>query len=141
MADAKLGSKLKVRLVIKDENGEVFQKTADEPNELVLGEGTLIPGIEVSLVGMNPGDSKTVELKPKMHYGERNEEAVVEMDKEGFSDDVKVEKGETLEYRAEDGATTLFRIVDVNDEMVKLDGNHPLAGQTIAVDIKVEDVE
>ena len=141
MAKAKLGSKLKIKLAIKDEKGEDFQKTEDEADEIVLGEGLVVPGVEVSLVGMSPGDKKNVELKPEMHYGPRNEDLVFDIEKEGFNENIKLEKDQTLEYTYEDGTAAMFRVTEIDDKKVKLDGNHPLAGQTISVDIELVDVE
>ena len=87
MAGAKLGDKIKFHFVMKDEAGEIVeQSTEEEPAEIVLGEGDFFSGIEVSLTGMNPGETKTITLKPTMHYGPYVEELKVELSKDQIPD-------------------------------------------------------
>ncbi len=142
MAGAKLGDTVIVSLSIKDEKGELFdQSPEDDSEEIVIGEGMVLPGIEVSLVGMSQGDKKSVELNPKMHFGEMDDQLVFDMQKKEFPKEVNLTEGEILEYGFEDGSTAYFTISEVKDDKVTLDGNHPLAGQTIAVDIHMLEVK
>ncbi|NGX58572.1 MAG: FKBP-type peptidyl-prolyl cis-trans isomerase SlyD [Chlamydiae bacterium] len=142
MAGATIGDNVKFHFVIKDKKGKIFDQSEEkEPEEIVLGEGSIPSGIEVSLVGMSEGDSKTVDLKPNMHFGPRVEDLVIDVEIGQFPDDLKLEKGAVLEYGLDDGTSELFTIASIGDEMVKLDGNHPLAGQDVTVDLKVLVVE
>ncbi len=142
MAGAKLGDKIKFLFVIKDESGNVVDEIKeDEPEELVLGEGDTIPGIEVSLVGMATGDSKTVTLNPLMHFGPRFDDLQLDIEKDQFSDDVKLEEGGALEYGFDDGTTEFFTVVSIGDEMITLDGNHPFAGKELTVELKLLGIE
>jgi len=142
MAGAKLGDKVKFLFVIKDESGEVVDEVKEkEPEEIVLGAGDTIPGIEVSLVGMASGDSKTVTLKPDMHFGPRYEDLTLEIEKEQFSDADELEVGGALEYGFDDGSSEFFTITSIGDEMVSLDGNHPFAGKDLTVELKILDIE
>lgn len=142
MAGAKIGDKVKFHYAIKDEKGKTVDRTKDdEPEEIILGEGSIPAGIEVSLVGMNVGETKTVALKPNMHYGERIEEMQFDVDRDQFPKDMKLDKGEVVEFGFEDGTAGLFTIVKMGDKMVTIDGNHPLAGREITCELKVTDIE
>lgn len=138
MQGAKLGDKVLFSYTIKDEGGDVLEKIEeDSPEELVLGQGDTIPGIEVSLVGMNVGDKKSVTLDPPMHFGSYIDELKFDIPKETIPGEIKIEKGGVLEYEAEDGTSEFFTILSIGDEMISIDGNHPYAGKQLSVDIKV----
>ncbi len=138
MPGAKLGDKVLFSYTIKDESGDVLEKIdKDSAEELVLGQGDTIPGIEVSLVGMNAGDSKTVTLEPPMHFGSYIDALKFDIPKETIPGDLKIEKGGVLEYEAEDGTSEFFTILSIGDEMISVDGNHPYAGKSLSVEIKV----
>jgi len=142
MAGAKLGDKVKFTFVIMDDTGNVVDETKEnDPEEVVVGEGDTIPGIEVSLVGMASGESKTVKLDPLKHFGPRFEDLVIEVEKELFPEDAELKEGEALEYGYEDGSSDLFVISSVNEDTVTLDGNHPLAGKDLTVEISVLAIE
>jgi len=142
MAGAKLGDKVKFTYIIKDEDGNTVDEVLeDDAQELVVGEGDTLPGIEVSLVGMAKGESKTVKLDPQKHFGPRFEELVIELEKDVFPEDADLTEGEAMEYGYEDGSADLFMIVSVDDDTVTLDGNHPLAGKDLTVELKMIDIE
>ena len=92
MAGAKLGDKVKFHYVIKDDSGKVLENSPEnEPEELVIGEGDIFSGVEITLMGMSPGDSKAVTLKPPMHFGPRVDELKIDISMDQVPDDVKIE--------------------------------------------------
>lgn len=142
MAGAKLGDKVRFSFTIKDDSGKVVEEVKeDDPQEVVIGEGDTIPGIEVSLVGMASGELKTVVLDPLKHFGPRYEDLVVEVEKGIFPEDVEIEEGSVMEYTYEDGSSDLLTISKIDEDEVTLDGNHPLAGKELTVELKLLNIE
>jgi len=142
MAGATLGDKIKYLYVIKDESGKTLEEvTEKKPEEIVLGDGDTIPGIEVSLVGMSPNEKKTVTLVPSMHFGPLAEELKFDLEKEIIPDDVDLEEGGALEYTFDDGTTEFFTIVKIGDQMISVDGNHPFAGKDLTVELTLLGIE
>jgi FKBP-type peptidyl-prolyl cis-trans isomerase SlyD len=119
-------------------NGEVLDSSDEEgPLPYLHGHGNIISGLENALLGMKVGESKKLVVEPEDGYGEREEEALMEVPREEFPEEVPVEVGVELEVTDQDGDIMLVTISEVGDEMVTLDTNHPLAGFKLHFDIKV----
>jgi len=111
-----------------------------EPIVYVHGYGMLVPGLEKALVGLRAGDAKEVTVSPEEGFGERDEELVVEVERHEMPRPGAVEVGDELIAESADGEEAVMRIVDVTRDAVVLDGNHPLAGETLRYSILVRDV-
>lgn len=109
-------------------------------NELraIIGYGVLFPELEEQLDGLAEGSSRTVLLKPEHAFGLRNPEAQVEVDRADFPDDVAA--GDCYEAEDEDGRPVLLQVLDVSEEGVLVDSNHPLAGQTLRFEVVAQEV-
>lgn len=141
MTQAKSGDTIKVNYTGRLDNGEVFDTTENrQPFELVLGQTRVISGFENALVGMSPGESKTVKLPPGEAYGPRREEMVVTIDRNRIATDAEVEVGQALQLKASDGTPVAARVTQVNDADVVVDANHPLAGQALTFEISLLEV-
>ena len=106
----------------------------------VQGTGQIIPGLEEQLAGLNIGDKKKVVVSPDKGYGERDSNAVQKVSKKIFQNPEGLKVGSAVS--GQDGDKT-FRatIVDITDQDVTLDLNHPLAGKTLNFDIEVVDIQ
>lgn len=134
------GSYVKFHYELRDEKGKVIESTfGGEPLDYVHGEGQLIEGLEEYLEGEEPGFEGRVTLPPEKAYGEHRPDLVVYAGPENFDDSVELKEGEVVETEDPDGNPVQFRIVEITDDKVYLDGNHPLAGKTL--EFKVEVVE
>jgi FKBP-type peptidyl-prolyl cis-trans isomerase SlyD len=122
------------------EEGAVIDTTdGDEPLEYLHGRGQIIPGLEKALYGMVVGDEKQVTVKPADGYGEVDTEDNVFLPLESFPPDVALEIGESIYVRdSESDEEYQAFIVEIGEEEVRLDFNHPLAGQTLYFDVKIE---
>lgn len=109
-----------------------------EPLEFVMGAGTIIPGFEAAVSGKEKGDAVSVTIPPEQAYGNRNEEMVIVVPRSEVPDHIEPEEGMMLQIALEEGELDVV-ISRVTDEEIELDGNHPLAGQTLNFDIKVVD--
>ncbi len=139
---AEKGSTVKVHYTgtLKADGSQFDSSEGREPLEFKLGEGMVIAGFEKAVIGKSSGDKTTVEIPPAEAYGEPNDQLVFQVRKEQLPPNVELEEGIMLEIRSEDGQPAYVRVTAFDDEMVTLDGNHPLAGQTLVFDIEVVEV-
>ncbi len=119
-------------------DGELIDTSEGEgPLEYLHGHANIIPGLEKELDGMSVGESKKVEVSPKEGYGELDDEAILEIPREEFPENVPLQPGIELEITDDEGDTMFAQIVEVGDENILLDTNHPLAGKTLHFDVTV----
>ena len=119
-------------------DGEVIDSSTDEgPLEYLHGHSNIIPGLEKEITGMAIGDSKHVDVAPEEGYGLLDEEAVLEVDRSEFPENVPLESGIELEITDDDGELMYATITEVGEESIKLDTNHPLAGKTLHFDVEI----
>lgn len=126
------------REAVADESGlaEAHPDREYEPLTVEVGAGEVIEGLERALLGLEEGDSPTVTIPPEDAYGQWSEEHVHAYDTEEFAelaDGQPVEAGDFVQ--TEDGA--LAEIVQADDEVVRVDFNHGLAGETLEFDIEI----
>lgn len=143
MPKVKEGDTVKVHYTGKlTEDGTVFDSSRErEPLEFTLGDGQLIPGFEDAVVGLEEGDDTTVELDSENAYGERREDLELEVSKNDLPDNIDPQVGMQLQMQQqEDGQAIPVQITDVEDDFVKLDANHPLAGKDLTFDIELIEV-
>jgi peptidylprolyl isomerase len=150
MAQAKKGDRVKVHYTGKLADGEVFDSSECEdsgcgcgtgPLEFTIGEGEVIPGFENAIIGMSPGESKTVVIPVEEAYGPRMDEMVAVVGRSDLPPDLKPEVGQQLEVTQQDGHTFPVLITEVTDTTVTLDANHPLAGRELTFDLKLVEIE
>jgi FKBP-type peptidyl-prolyl cis-trans isomerase SlyD len=107
------------------------------PLEFVQGQRQIVPGLEQAIYGMEIGEEKDVVVEPADGYGQRNPEANQVVPRDAFQDGVELEPG--MPIRVSDGsgrAATAF-VADVRPDTVKLDFNHPLAGETLYFHVEI----
>ena len=141
MAEAKNGDTVKVHYTGKLDDGTVFDTSIDrEPMQFTIGEGQLIPDFEQAAVGMNPGESKTIQIPAENAYGPHHQEMIMEVERSQFPEDLKPEVGQQLQVRQADSQDFVVTVMAVSDSKVTLDGNHPLAGKDLTFDIQLAEI-
>lgn len=128
---------------LRDEKGEVLDSSDAEDGEPIVyvhGYGMLVPGLEAALVGLEQGASKEVTVEPAEGFGDRDEELVMEIDKTDFPDPTSVTMGDEVVAESPDGDEVPMRVVEVREETVVVDANHPLAGVTLRYSVKVKEL-
>lgn len=142
MGEAKQGDKVKVHYSGSLQDGTVFDTSQGRPPlEFTIGEGEVIPGFEAAVVGMEPGDSKTVTVEPPEGYGERSRDLMVEVERARFPADIEVEVGRQIQIQQTDGSPRVATIARVDQASVTLDVNHPLAGKDLTFDIELVEID
>ena len=125
---------------LKNAKGETLESSfGDEPMSYLEGVGQIIPGLESEMRGLKKGEKKSIEVKAALGYGEVEEELVVEVPRAQIpKKDVAV--GDQFHADSGGGHTQVVVVTAVTDTHITVDGNHPLAGQDLHVDVEVMDV-
>ena len=138
MTQARNGHTVKLRITGKKTDGTVFAVSADsEPVEFTLGQGQVIPGIEAAAEGMAVGESKSVHVPAAQAYGLRRDDLIQAVPKDCLPQDVSLKVGQRLRIRQAGGETLLVSIIEIATDTVTLDGNHPLAGEDLTLEIEM----
>lgn len=113
----------------------------DEPLTMRLGQGEMAEGLELSLVGLKPGDEQTIDIGPDLAFGFIDETLFRSLPRADFDDSLTLEQGLIIEFTADDGNTLPGTILEFDDVEVRIDLNHPLAGQTIRYRVEIVAVD
>lgn len=140
MAEAKNGDTVRIHYTGTLDDGSVFDSSeGEEPLELTLGSGEVIPGFEQAVEGMKPGDKKEVTIPSAEAYGSRNDEWVLVVERENFPEHIEPEPGQQLEL-SQNGQSFVVTVTDVSDDSVTLDANHPLAGKDLRFALELVEI-
>ncbi|MBN2057817.1 MAG: peptidylprolyl isomerase [Candidatus Saganbacteria bacterium] len=138
MAKAKQGDKVQVHYTGKLDDGSVFDTSAKkEPLSFTIGEGSIIPGFNAAVIGMEEGQKKTAKMAPDQAYGERNKKMLIEISREQLPTGVEPKPGMQLKMTNQGGQSMVVQIAEVKDKTLVLDGNHPLAGKALTFEIEL----
>lgn len=126
---------------LKDSAGEVLDSSAgQEPLVYMHGAKNIIVGLEEQLEGKSNGDTLVAEVAPEKGYGMPVEALVQTVPAEAFGEEIKqVEVGMRFQAETEQGPVPVV-VTAIEDGMVTVDGNHPLAGKQLFFDISITDV-
>jgi peptidylprolyl isomerase len=141
MSQAKDGDSVRVHFTGKTDDGNVFASSyGQEPLEFRIGEGQMLPGIEKAITGMNVGEQKITYLSPEDGYGPHMQELILEVEKKEFPKGFNPEVGMMLQVPQPDGLTAILTILAVEEKLVKLDANHPLAGKNLTFELELLEI-
>jgi FKBP-type peptidyl-prolyl cis-trans isomerase SlyD len=129
-----------IHYTLKDDSGKVLDSSAGgEPLAYIQGHGNLVPGLEKALEGRTGGSKLAVKLTPAEGYGVRDDALVQRVPKRSLQGAGEIRKGMQFRAQSSDGLR-LFTVTGIAGDMVTLDGNHPLADQTLHFDVEVVEV-
>ena len=141
MAQANSGDTVKIAYTGKLNDGTVFDSSEGrDPLEFVIGENTIIPTLEASVIGMSIGDKATVEVTAENAYGPHQPDAIQTVERSMIPAEVELAIGAQLQATAPDGQVLVLTVSAVEETTVTLDGNHPLAGQDLTFDIELMEI-
>jgi FKBP-type peptidyl-prolyl cis-trans isomerase SlyD len=109
-----------------------------EPMVFLQGSHVLIQGLEDELENRLVGDKFVIDITPELAYGERHDALVQSVPKTMF-EDMELNVGMSFRASTDDGEQSVI-IIDINEEEVIVDGNHPLSGLTLNFDVEIKDV-
>jgi len=125
-----------IHYTLKGDDGDVIDSSdGRDPLEYLHGHGNIVTGLENALAGKSEGDKVSVSVSPEEGYGAKSDDMVVEVEREHLPVE-EIEPG--MRFSAETSAgMRMFTAMEVGEEIVKLDGNHPLAGENLNFDVEV----
>lgn len=124
---------------LRDGEGTVLDSSdGDEPLTYLHGHENIVPGLEKAMVGKKVGDKFQVSVQPTEGYGEHDPEGLAVLERSDMPDDIEV--GMPLIAEDEDGEPLTVWVVDIDEDEVTVDMNHPLAGVTLNFDIEVLEI-
>ncbi len=121
---------------LKDSQGTILDQS-DEPLEYLHGYNNIITGLEKALDGLKVGDKKDVTVEPMEGYGLVHEHLVHAFPKESFPPDLALEVGAELQAETPEGPM-IFTVKEIRENEVLMDGNHPLAGETLYFSVEIK---
>ena len=138
----KKGNIIKVEYEGKLKDGTVFDSTEKhgEPLKFEVGTGQLITGFDKAVIGMKKGEEKQIELEPSEAYGDHNPKLVKKIPKSQLPKNEELATGMILMLTLPNGDQITASIIEIDDESITLDLNHPLAGKTLNFKIKVLEI-
>ena len=137
MAQVKKGDRVKFNYSLTLKDGKVFESNMGQaPLEITVGKGKAIKGLENGLIGMSPGQTKSVVVKPADGYGAKDPAFVWTVPAgELPAGDAAV--GTEVSFARADGSRVEGLIAKIDADQVTVDGNHPLAGRNLTFEIKL----
>ncbi len=140
-AQAQTGDTVRVDYTGKLEDGTEFDSSAGrEPLQFTIGQGSMIPGFEQAIIGMAPGESKTVKIPVDEAYGPYRDELVLAVDRDELPADLEPEVGQRLQMPQADGRVIVVTVIEVSESSVTLDANPPLAGKDLIFEIQLVEI-
>jgi peptidylprolyl isomerase len=138
MSTVQKGDLVKVHYTGRLTTGEQFDSSAGrEPLEFTVGAGQMIGGFDRGVEGMAIGEKKSINIPAAEGYGEWEEENLIDFPKENIPSEMALEVGMQLMLRDNYGRPHEVTVYEIQEEVVRLDGNHFLAGKELVFDIEM----
>ncbi len=130
-----------IEYVLRDGEGEILDQSGDEGVfYFIQGIGNIVPGLEKALHGKAVGESFKVSLSAEEGYGEFDEDLIKRVPRKHFKSLEPVEEGQEIMVQGQDGSHEMATITAVEEDIVVIDSNHPLAGQALHFEVSVTEV-
>ncbi|MBE7386125.1 MAG: peptidylprolyl isomerase [Leptolyngbya sp. SIO1E4] len=134
------GRTVKVHYTGTLSDGSVFDSSeGKDPLEFQVGSGQVIPGFDTAVQQMEVGTTKSVTIPSGEAYGEVREDMIATIPHEQLPEDLNPQVGQTLQLKTPQGSLPVW-VVEIKEDGVMIDGNHPLAGQDLTFELTVIDV-
>ena len=138
MSPVRTGDRVRVHYTARRQDGSVFHSSRpDSPLDFMAGSAELIEAVSAAVVGMQVGESNTIVVPPERGYGPLKPGLEQRVPLRAIPVDATI--GDAVEVTIGNGRVVLW-LRELGDEHALLDGNHPLAGQTLEVDIELLEV-
>jgi FKBP-type peptidyl-prolyl cis-trans isomerase SlyD len=129
-----------IHYTLTNDEGKVLDSSSGgEPLAYIHGHGNLIPGLERELEGKAAGDKLTVKIAPADGYGERDAKLLQRVPRRSFGGTAP-KAGMQFQAQTSSGETRIATVTGIQGDMVSVDMNHPLAGETLNFDVEITDI-
>ncbi|WP_420566684.1 FKBP-type peptidyl-prolyl cis-trans isomerase [Thalassovita sp.] len=141
MTEVKSGDTVRIHYTGTLADGSTFDSSEGrDPLEFTVGSGQIIPGLDKALPGMTVGEKKTVEIEPGEAYGETQADAIQAIPRSNVPPEIPLEVGLQLQMQSPSGQVVPVTVVEITEEEVTLDANHPLAGKALTFAFEIVSV-
>lgn len=125
--------------VLTDKDGKELDssKSHNTPLTYLEGSGQIIEGLDSELKSMSKGETKKVTILASNAYGERSLENIIEVNRTQFPKESNIKVGDRFQAQSPEGPSPVFTVLAITDTVVKLDGNHPMAGLDLTFDVEI----
>ncbi len=136
------GSEVTMHFTLSLVDGTIADSTHEgEPLRFVMGDGSLIEGLELVLYGLKKGDRQCLSIEPRDAFGFPDEENIHTMPRSEFPPDMELEAGLIIGFTTPSGEEVPGAIKEIKGDDVVVDFNHPLAGHEIIFDVEIIEVK
>jgi FKBP-type peptidyl-prolyl cis-trans isomerase SlyD len=138
IADKKV---VRIDYTLRNRAGDVLDTSEGaEPLIYIHGASQIVPGLERELTGLVAGDSKDVVVAPEDGYGVPDPEGIFGVPRAAFPPEAVLEVGQAFVGEDDEGQAVPVRVIEVREDAVVVDANHPLAGETLFFHVDIRDV-
>lgn len=138
MTQVKSGDTVRIHYTGTLQDGEVFDSSSGrEPLEFTVGSGQIIPGLDAAIPGMIVGEKKVVDVPVDEAYGRSNPGNCQAIPRAEIPADIPLDLGTQLQLKSSQGQVMPVTVIEVTDESVTLDANHPLADKDLTFAIEL----
>jgi FKBP-type peptidyl-prolyl cis-trans isomerase 2 len=138
---AKDGNTVAIHYTGTLDNGEAFDSSVgQDPLEFTLGSGQVISGFDSGVSGMAVGEKKTIRIPVDQAYGEYDDELVIQVNRDELPE-INYEVGMELAMQQASGRSVPVIVLDVADEWIAFDANHPLAGEALTFELELVSIK
>ena len=135
------GSEVTLHLSLSTTDGfEALSTFGEEPETLVMGDGTLSEGLELALYGLKPGDAQTLTLTADQAFGQWDKTNIHRLPRHDFNVEEELEPGQVIGFSAAEGEELAGTILEVDQHNVTVDFNLPLAGREVVFRVEILEV-
>lgn len=141
METVQQGDTVKVHYTGTLDDSTVFDSSHGRaPLEFTLGSGQLIAGFEAAVLGMQAGETKTVQIPAHEAYGEHHPELMATVNRAQLPADLELELGQQYQFQQPDGQSVIVTATELSPSEVTFDANHPLAGKDLTFEIELVEI-
>lgn len=131
------GTEVTLLFTLKLDTGEVVDSTGETPATFKVADGNLLPGFEQAMFGLRAGESAVIPIEAEQGFGLHKEENLQKMKKQTFSPDLELEEGLVVSFANERKEELPGVISRVEEDLVEVDFNHPLAGRDLVFEVSI----
>ncbi|AKO95800.1 MAG: peptidylprolyl isomerase [Marinovum algicola] len=142
MTQVKSGDTVAIHYTGTLADGATFDSSQGrDPLEFTVGSGQIIPGLDKAIPGMEVGDKKVVDVPADEAYGQADPNARQAVPRADIPADIPLDIGTQLQVQTPTGQAMPVTVIEVTDEQVTLDANHPLAGKDLTFAIELVEIK
>lgn len=142
MRTASVGQMVTISYIGTLDNGRIFESTEDgAPLTFILGNNQILPALEAAIIGMKVGEARNIQIPAADAYGVRLEDNIIKVRRDLFPANRELRIGEKLSLQFKGGIERVMMILELGEQEVTLDGNHPLAGLDLTFALRLDAVE